>query len=821
MNEGLLETAPILNKREDLRDGVSQEAEEYLAWKDGVPELMRQAVEASLLGKEPSFDVSLPKTKLYLDVFFKSLTQKKFSDEFLKNPLIKNLLSPLDRVKTFDGHMNLFEMMSDPKTSWALKRALYDTQLKNSFEWVVDKDVEDLSKNIEEDRKIEDVTKDQDKKSEHQAPPTSDESLSSMEAGGEKREGAPEAYFTVTPFFGGYAKSHIYNKFNPKTLRWAPNELNLEAIEEQEVYDKSSTRIYYGIIKGGKPVAIPLYYNFTFDISSIKTTAKDEDVKILKDERGVFYIEIDAPGEWSYEILAGKTLGEKAGGQKEELEISGELPDEIKRKIKELKAQNFPQMKVARDLVRFVRNTLVYSNSNKAWKKYSKKPDNFFTSMWKGKEADCHVSNTLALRVLNEAGVTSRFVNGHYVKDQNEKGEAIMHSGSGHAWIEVWDFIGRKWVRMDATPKGDPTVDDDAVEKDLEEPKDGDYGGDDEIMSKEEIEKKLKEAKQDNSSEGKKGTNIIESSFANEAVCTPQQAKEFLTALERVREIKNEKGEKITELLIKEWQKIIEERKIEKTQYRGPVRMSEGENLVDPVALKIDLKTRENDPTGFEKRETKEILSYDFGGINIFSSFDLSGSMTNPDESSGRAKVDVQRDSALLFVDSLMQCAFLYRREASDTDLLPLKIMATVASSIGKITLPITDKWGPKEQWMFYHSLNQCAMGGTPTHETMDLIEQAIDKENDNLKRKGVPKHKMPLNYVVEVSDGAPDDFVETVSAHDRIIKKGSVVRAYIIGGEIDRPEYSSVGSFSDLPKILSGDIIGQFKKLHPKRIKQ
>jgi hypothetical protein len=288
-----------------------------------------------------------------------------------------------------------------------------------------------------------------------------------------------------------------------------------------------------------------------------------------------------------------------------------------------------------------------------------------------------------------------------------------------------------------------------------------------------------------------------------------------------VREIKNEQGESISEMMIKEWQKIVEERKTEKSEYHGPVRMNEGERLDDPVSAVIDLKAREFDPTGFEKEYRVEKREFDFGGLELFFSFDLSGSMAEPDSVSGRAKADVQRDAALLFIDSLMQCAFLHRRDAAETDLLPLKLMATVASSIGKVKLPLTDRWGPKEQWMFYYALKQLATGGTPTHQTLELIKTALLQEREMLKKKRILDEKMPLEYVIEISDGKPDDLAETTALHDELIEKGAVIRGYLVGGmEIDRPEYTSLASFSDLPETMSTDIISQFKKLRPRRVR-
>ena len=111
---------------------------------------------------------------------------------------------------------------------------------------------------------------------------------------------------------------------------------------------------------------------------------------------------------------------------------------------------------------------------------------------------------------------------------------------------------------------------------------------------------------------------LEETRFSELAECSPTQAREFLKALERVREIKDERGRSISDLMKDEWRKIIEERKVEKLDYKGPVRMREGDRLEDPVAAKIDLRSGELNPTGFEKDEITEKIEHDFGGLDIY-----------------------------------------------------------------------------------------------------------------------------------------------------------------------------------------------------------
>ena len=255
-------------------------------------------------------------------------------------------------------------------------------------------------------------------------------------------------------------------------------------------------------------------------------------------------------------------------------------------------------------------------------------------------------------------------------------------------------------------------------------------------------------------------------------------------------------------------------------EYRGPVRMDEGDRLEDPATALIDIRSREFNPGGFEKDEIVEKVEMSFGGINVFFSFDLSGSMSGSDGASGRSKADVQRDAALLFVDGLMQCSYIGRQEGDESNLLPLKIMVTLASDAGDVRLHLTDKWGPPEQWAFYSALTKLASGGTPTHQTLALIERDFDQELASLRKKNIPPEKMPINYTAEISDGSPDDFTATENMHERLKAKGMAVRSYVVGGTSASADAAPpLSSFAELPRILGRDIVENFKKLRPRKI--
>ena len=804
--------------------GNLEEAEQYLDWKKTVPVEVRKLVEGTILGRQTQTgQTGLPLSDQFLNGLAESLRQKKFVEQAGADPVIKELLRPLDEIGTKGGHLNVFETFANPSASWNLKKIIYETQIKVALEYLADRDLENLAEKTWESR--EKQTGDGQKENSDELPSQNEEVRSSMESEMEKKEGEPGAKFRVKPFYGGYYKQLIFNKFGPD-LHWKKSE-NIFSEAISEAMDSLGSRILCGKISGRVPLSLPLPYDWTIDLESLQTDAPEGSAEIARNQNGLWYLKIDADGIFNYQIKKGPKQFSGTEEKLFEAEMFGELPAELSGKTEELKKSGFPKMKKMRELVKFIRNHLVYSNSNEAWNKYSADSKNFFQNVWQGKEADCHVANTLAVRALSEIDKSVNFVGGYFVKVKNKEGEAVMHAGNGHAWLEIWDDMSGRSVRLDATPKGDPNMDEEQQEKDLKETGEGDFGEqEDELASEENVKKKIQEMRErekrkKRDEQKQKSINPEQSRFIKLAECTPEQAREFLEALERVRKIKNEKGNSISEMLKDEWKKIIIERKIEAIDYRGPVRMDEGDILEDPVSALIDVKAGEFNPTGFEKRETIEKVETDFGGIDVYLSVDGSGSMNEPDGASGRKKIDVQRDLALLFVDSLMQCAYVSRQQGSDSDLLPIKIMVTLALDKGKIALPLTDKWGPKEQWAFYVALNQSARGGTPTHKTLQDIKKVITGEQEDLQRKKVSKEKWPIHYVAEISDGAPDDFSETEALHEELKAIGVAIRSYCVGGvSASRDSSGPIESFSQLPVILATDVVERFKKLHPKRVR-
>jgi len=803
------------------------EAEEYLDWKNSVPVEIRRLVESAMLEKYIKPDqTGLILKDQFLNTLGDSLREKRFTTQSGHDPKIYNFLEPLEKVRTKGGYLNVFETLTNPSTSWSMKKSIYEMQIKVALDWLVNYDLNNLTKQIMEQDETENAQHQKQKNKDSDIPSTNEKVAPGGDTG-EKKEGEPmAALFSVNPFFGGYYRQLRFNRFELDKLEWQKPENEFDKIEIINDYDPLSARIISGKIQGGSPLAIPLPYDWTIDPESLTIDAPTDSAKLLKNKDGFWYLKVDVEGIFQYCVRSGKTQRVKEDAKLAEAQIAGILPHELKEKIEELKKARYPQLKLKREVVKLIKNNLKYITSDQLNNYYKQKPAEVFNRIWEKKEANCYWANTLAARAIAEIDNEWAFIGGFSVREKDEFGNAILHAGNGHSWLEVWDPMSQRVIRLDATPKGDPNVDEEQQEKDLnEESAEGDWGeSDDELASIEETEQKIKEMQGSNMQERKKPitqTDLLQARFAELAECSALEAQEFLRALERVRQIKDNKGNSISNLLIDEWKKITIQRKIESTEYRGPVRMDEGDRLDDPVSARIDIRGRQYNPTGFEKEQKIKKLESDFGGINIYFSFDLSGSMGQPDQASGRKKSDVQRDVALLFVDSLMQCSYLTRQSGQNSDLLPIKIMITLASDRGKVKLHLTDRWSPKEQWAMYSALNKLASGGTPTHETLQLIEMDFDKELAVLKNKKISKEKLPLHYVAEISDGEPDDFAQTEEMHHNLKEKGAVIRSYVIGNKSPSQDVTEpIESFSDLPQILASDLMEKFKKLNPKRIR-
>ncbi|HWQ99941.1 MAG TPA: vWA domain-containing protein, partial [Candidatus Methylomirabilis sp.] len=245
--------------------------------------------------------------------------------------------------------------------------------------------------------------------------------------------------------------------------------------------------------------------------------------------------------------------------------------------------------------------------------------------------------------------------------------------------------------------------------------------------------------------------------------------------------------------------------------------------------IRIDVKVGEQNPQGFMWRRDIEKREKVFGGLDVYLMLDLSGSMAETDPVTGRVKADLQRDFALLYADTLMQCAVVSRKAGGRLDApLPVRLQVTSIHGGASTDLPLAGEWGPKEQVAMYRSAFQTTGGGTPDHYGLLEIEERIKHEREAWPRKNhKPHEKPPIEFVAVSLDGGSDDPHEARNVAERLRHSGAVVFGYGMTTAARAitatyaPDARVVESLEKHAETVAQDTVGVFKRLYPARVKK
>ncbi len=817
----------------------------YRTWKKEVPKPFRELVESAMLGKPPKMkETGLPRVDAFLRAVAAALETPNAVPAVDADPVAHDFLEGLKTIATSEGPANALELLTSHDVPFATKVDIWKNHLSSMVEWLADQDVSPPEPEEEAQKESTEQPEQTDAEQQESVPAPQDDSLpppetdefapSMDELSKEKEKGESKAYFTVTPFHGGYFRQNLYSEWDEAELKWKKAPTVEKPLVEQEI-ETLSSRLLTGRVRGRQKIAIPVPYGWSVNTRTLQTSAPPDAIHLTEDGNGNVHLQIDADGVFSYSL----NIGKREEGTPPQMppteidkKIAARLPTELEQKITELAATKLSAAGRARFLLKVVREHLDYSNDSSMNAVYRADPAAYFERIWQEKKADCDVANTVGAAVLRKAGIPCRLATGHYVKKAASAEKAMMTSGTGHAWLEVYDADTGQWFHPDATPKDDPTLDEERPDEEQEPAGEGDYGEQEaEIMSDEDLEELIEslERSEDNAREENKTSEArVTETFAREAGCSEQQAKEVREMFQRVREMKDEKGERIQQKLIAAWRQLVQSRKGEKREYQGPVRMSEGDELTDPALAMIDHKAGERDVSGFERIRTREKRQKLFGGIDVYLMADLSGSMSEIDPESGRVKADLQRDAVMVYVDSLMQCAFLSRQSQGRlTAPLPIRIQLTSIHGDVSTDLPLAGTWGPKEQFALYQALMRTAGGGTPDHAALAEIKTKILSERgvwDKTQHK--PGEQPPIAFVAAFLDGGSNNPSATKTALRELREAGTVVYGYGMTAAakpikaIYAPNASVIETLGTLAPAVAADTIAVFQALYPARVK-
>ena len=769
----------------------------YKQWKETVPARVRLLVEGHVLGVNVRVDTSdMPSVVEFYRGMRQMLAAPDAAVESLEvSDVVKRQLSALRQMKIGEGQINLFAALADQEIGFAVKENYVRTKLLPRLDFLRERDRR-MARQAREKARETQVTGEQ-----------AEEEYTPHRAAQQEVEGLPsEAIATVDPFFGGHYADAVYDEYHPATLTWKKSPRHLQELPQQSL-DMARLRRYRSTVNGAYG-SVKLARGWGADRESVRWSGNEPSSwELLVDQDGIVRVRAQAgeSGTFDIDIAPSADAIDLAPPEGEVVDVPDRFPGELLSHAQAIMASDARSGIKMRRIASFIHRHLEY-DQDPTWEAvYKADPSRYFEAVWGNKKAKCDEANTMLTRLLTRLGMHARFIGGHSVRTKSPTGAAMLLESNRHAWGMAWDSEDRRWIRLDATPAGDPNVDQEEQQEELGE---GDYGEQEaELMSEEELEKKLQEAQADDQKQIE--SQDPELAYAREAGCTPEEARAVL--------------QKIAELRVKhaqvlrdadgQWQKLVRENMRERIVDRGPVPLSQMDEIDQDelVAGYIEILAGSQDPLIGMREESRRKKEHWFGGYEVYLAADMSGSMN--DTINGVKKADAQRDMVFLLVDSVMNAAVVARRgERQLNASMPVKVSVVVFGKKTEIVLPLTDTWGPKEQIALYRALDAGAGGGTPDHLALARLRETITKstqEEEEARRKkpALKNHRWRTRrFVVATADGGSDLSALVKHANDQLKQDGVPVDLLLLASEDDEnlitaaeAAYQSVTPVSDV----------------------
>lgn len=617
-----------------------------------------------------------------------------------------------------------------------------------------------------------------------------EEEYSPHRAPEQESEGLPdEAIATISPFFGGYVIDAVFDQYDPVTLTWKTSGRRFQELPAQTL-DESRARLYRSRVKEGRGL-VKLPRGWSADASSMQwSSSVPQESRMEVDQNGIVRVKTsdEISVGYSVKIAPSPDAIPLAPPTGEVPEIQDRFPSELLDATRGIMKAPVSDVVKVRRIALLIHKHLEYDKDIKWEAVYKAEPAAYFEKIWEHKKAKCDEANSLLVRLLTKVGLHARFMGGHSVRAKSPAGEAMLLESNRHAWASAWDADANKWIRLDATPAGDPNVDQEEQQEELGE---GDYGEQEaELMSEEELEKRLEEAQREEEEEReRKEADDPILAYAKEAECSPEEAREVLQKIDSLRKT----YARVLADADKQWQTLVRANLRERIVDRGPVPMSQMDEI-DPDELVsgfIEMMAGEKDPLIGQREELEQKKEKWFGGYEVYITADLSGSMK--DFVGGVQKSKMQRDMVFLLVDSVMNAAVVAKQAQQRLKSpMPVKVSLTVFGSETEIALPLTQHWTPKEQLKLYRALDAVVGGGTPDHDALTLIERQIaqatkDEQVSRTKKPDMKKHGWETRrFVIAVADGDSDKPAKAKAANVCLQEAGVTVDLLLIADEED-----------------------------------
>lgn len=736
------------------------------------------------------------------DQLFSAILRKGLGKETeIQSDLAKRVVANLDRKEDIEGRqVSPLEALVSPDLSFDAKAGWFEARFLPRFEFLKSKD--DITQEQKPDSAKEEA--EQKEQAEPPVPPPSEDEHEQHRGREEKGKGQP--IFTINPGFTGYWETDSFDIIDESTGRTKKSDvqkIKTAFSKAVQVIDSSKRSIH--VQSGMELFNLPLAPFFQITKQGIEEL-KAKGAEVFSDTEGHIFVKSPRNQPLDIEVvLAGESSSSTFKSQDKNTSL--EMPDEIRTRLGQIKDLAVSPYEKATEWQDLIKKFFRYPKDEEVEKMYSDvdKSVSRLSAMAQGKLLDCYLAREFFVAGLKRLGLNNlewRAVQGYFAAGKQKDGTVHLHSGNAHAWVKVRGDGEKNWIIFDPTPPGDPIHQGESALDEF-----GELSPD--LLSDKDIESLQEEAKanEERQKHPESAQDHYLMEFANQAGITPEEANEILAILKEADQMKDKQGRSILARLKEQFDRIIESYTQESQEYFGPVKMSRGQQLKDPVAALLDIKAGSLDPTGFSRKRIIEEKQEYYGGVDLEIVADGSGSMS--ESLDGVVKFLMQRNMCYLLHRALHR----FSQDAQRRKLrlvTPLKIRSSQfifrGNNIEQVK-PLSEDFTPLQMALLWKKSAENIGGGTPAHLGLQAVLDKIPPEEVQLLRD-----KKLLKVIALISDGDYGD-------PDRVANL--IKRARDMNIIVDELHITDRNSLDELPQNVAEKFIEATKVLMPEKIKR
>jgi len=746
----------------------------------------------------------------------------------------------LEDIKKSDNQRSDIEILFSGDTSWEEKLNRIDKRLVsvlNGLRALDKRDGKDMDDDIRKWRATEL------KNSSTTAPERRNESKPGVDPMERLREGEEaKAIWSINPAWGGLYKERSFSAWDSTRNVWFESEneyVDVESVELSGNTDHTKGPIDITMntrATAGSWVSVPIPYTHGFH--SLEVVGHECIVK--QDQNGDVVFRFNGDRDADVKVVLAAYLYKKFKSDTANVRIPvipSEFSDETNNKLEEIKSKKRGNIARASALSSYVRSRVRYlapkdrEESEQYNLAYNNHPKGFAGAVDEIREADCDVANTYFAALCSKLGIPVRHIVGHSVSGKDDDGLSSINSGTGHGWSEVWNEIKKEWVRIDATPGGDPNL---SGDKQSAEFVPGDYGMQEAVVPSDvELEKLRKELAEHKE---KLSYTKEERELAESAGVELREARKIVNEINKAERTRLPNGELIVDALTKLFNMIVESRKSTTLTHSGPVRRREGgESIQDIVRHKIGVTAGEFDPLSRKRSIEEEKKEELFGGLDLYLIGDKSGSMGNTVD--GESLWEIQRRAAYLIFSSLYRFERnLERAGLQEENALSVRTecVSFRGSNPGEIDLDkqLSSQFTSSDKVKMWHSLTD-APGSNGDPQALAYVYEQIKEEIEADRAK--PEDKNRLRIIIACSDGG---YVGNDALKMRMIAQkiyeldpnivlvgmgltDTAAEVPIVMNNLPYSKGQVVRDINDLPAVVAKYIVLEALKLFPEKTRE